>query len=183
MTRTLNCSCGAMEWQVADTAQGTHLKCYCADCQTAARHLGHADMLEDGGTHIFHTLPADLQITKGAEHLALIRLSPKGLMRWHAGCCNTPIAATLPKTGFPFIGLVLPPDNTSFGKVQAHAFTQSAPKRIRQRGMGKVAMGIFARALRAYATGQRENPLLQPDGTPQTAPKILTKQERNAARP
>ena len=48
-----------------------------------------------GATDIFQIPIAHVHITAGHEQLALMRLTPKGLNRWYAKCCNTPIGNTL----------------------------------------------------------------------------------------
>jgi len=62
-------------------------------------------MDEFGGTDIVQLTPAQVTIDQGMEHLRCLRLTPKGLYRWYAGCCKTPIANTI-SPGFPFVGLV-----------------------------------------------------------------------------
>jgi hypothetical protein len=88
--------------------KGNRVVCYCDDCQAFAHYLGHADRILDayGGSDIFQVSPARLKITAGAEHLACMRLSPKGLLRWYADCCKTPIGNTMPTRQFAFVGLV-----------------------------------------------------------------------------
>ena len=83
MTHTpFACRCGATEWQIERPKSGLHLICYCADCQTAARHLGTDGVMDAaGGTNILQVAPEQITFTKGAENLGVLRLSPKGLMR------------------------------------------------------------------------------------------------------
>ena len=150
MSLTFTCSCGTMAWSVTDQANGTLLECYCADCQTAAHALKADHMLNPaGGTLIFQTLPANLQIVQGAEHLALMRLGPKGLFHWHAGCCGTPIANTLASPKFSFSGLVLPPETEGLGPVTAQVQTKSARQPVREHGFAKTGFAILRRAIRA----------------------------------
>lgn len=80
----------------------------CDDCQAYAHHLDQAPRILDanGGTDVYQTTPSRIAFHTGHEHVRCVRLSPKGLMRWYAGCCATPIANTLASPGFPFAGLV-----------------------------------------------------------------------------
>ena len=183
--RTLTCRCGQMQWQVAPTAPGTHVVCYCADCQTAAQALGAADMLDEaGGTAIFQTLPADVTITQGAGHLALMQLGPKGLYRWHAGCCGTPIANTLSGPKFSFCGMVLPPDATGFGNPTAHVQTEAARTPVNGHGFAATGLAIARRALAARLSGRwRHTPFFDSAGQPVAPPRILSLEDRTAARP
>jgi hypothetical protein len=80
--------------------------CYCDDCQAFAHQLGRADLLNaQGGSDIVQVAPASLGFIKGQNRIAGLRLSPKGLFRWHTTCCNTPIGNTL-GPAIPFVGLV-----------------------------------------------------------------------------
>lgn len=75
----------------------THSMCYCDDCQTFAHYLERADEVLDanGGTEAFGLAPAQITIEQGADQLRCVRLSPKGLHRWYADCCKTPVANTM----------------------------------------------------------------------------------------
>jgi len=59
-----------------------------------------------GGTDVVQTRPANLTFTHGQDTLACMRLTPKGLLRWYAACCNTPIGNTVANYRMPFVGLV-----------------------------------------------------------------------------
>jgi hypothetical protein len=39
-------------------------------------------------------------------HLRLMRLSEKGLLRWYAGCCDTPLFNTMATPKVPFVGVL-----------------------------------------------------------------------------
>ena len=181
----LSCRCGAVHWQIAPEAPGAHVVCYCSDCQTAARHLRAEAMLDaDGGTSIFQTLPAYVSITHGSENLALLRLSPKGLFRWHTTCCDTPVANTLARPGFAFCGMVLPSDSDGYGPVVARVQTAAARSPVREFGMAKAGLSLVWRALVARLNGTwRKSPFFTSEGQPAAKPHVLTLAERNAARP
>jgi hypothetical protein len=104
----LRCRCGEVEGVVGDAAPraANRVVCYCSDCQSFAHHLGRADVLDtQGGSDVVQVAPATVRFTKGAERIAGMRLSPKGLYRWYASCCKTPLGNTLaPKV--PFVGIV-----------------------------------------------------------------------------
>ncbi|MFT4197494.1 MAG: DUF6151 family protein, partial [Pseudoxanthomonas sp.] len=81
--------------------------CYCRDCQAFARFLGQPGVLDaHAGTDIVPMAPAGLRITAGFDQVACMSLSPKGLLRWYAACCRTPLANTLRTPGLPYVGLV-----------------------------------------------------------------------------
>lgn len=180
---TLNCACGAMTWRLRDGASGTHLRCYCRDCQSFANHVGHPEYLSPlGGSDIFQTLPRDIVFETGMDNLSLLRLGPKGLFRWYAGCCGTPIANTLTTPGFPFAGLILPQDATAFGPLVAEVNTTDTDPPVRQRGLPRVLLTVMGRGLWAKLTGKRQTPFFDDAGQPVRAPYVLSLEERNAAR-
>lgn len=135
----IRCACGAVQGVVRDVSAkvGNHVVCHCDDCQAFAHFLGRAAeaLDEHGGTEIFQMSPARLSFTAGADRLACMRLSPKGLLRWYAGCCNTPLGNTLPTNGLPFVGVIhacieRPPGDSSLdgalGPIQVRAFRRFA---------------------------------------------------------
>lgn len=181
--RNLTCSCGAMGWCVRPDAPGTHVVCYCADCQSFARHLGQTALLDpQGGTDIFQTIPADVTLTRGAGHLACLRLGPKGLRRWYAGCCGTPVGNTLPGPGLPFVGLVLPQGASGFGPATAHVQTRDAQGAVREHGFAATGFALMLRAVKATLMGRTASPFFK-DGAPVVEARVLTHDERAAARP
>jgi hypothetical protein len=104
------CECGQLQGAAHDVSPraGNRLVCYCDDCQAYAEYLGCADRVLDahGGTEIFQLSPAALRFTTGTEHLACLRLTRNGVLRWYASCCNTPIGNTLPTRQIPYVGVV-----------------------------------------------------------------------------
>ena len=184
--RTHSCACCAMTWRMKETAKGTHLICYCADCQTYANTLenGAARVDNDGGTEIFQTLPGNFEFVDGTQHLSVLRLSPKGILRWYAGCCGTPIANTIPSPGLPFVGAVLPPGVDGYGPISALLSTVDTSSEIKDKGVlgaqvyviARIFSGLFSKTLKA-------SPFFGADKQPVASPRVLTKEERNAARP
>lgn len=190
MTLSLSCACGQTQVTVTAPKSGVRLTCYCADCQTAARHLK-ADVLDEaGGTDLLQV--AAHQVTFAGPTPALMRLSPKGIFRWHSACCNTPLANTLPFPHLSFAGVLLA--NAKDGEdalpaTKARVNTIYAQGRpgvpAKDRGLGKSVAGFFKRAFLARVTGKwRETPFFDgPPWKPVAEPKVLSKEERNAARP
>ena len=85
---------------------GFRVFCYCKDCQAFARFLARADVLDAaGGTDIFQMPPGRVKLTAGADALRCLRLSHKGVFRWYADCCRTPIANSAGQ-GFPVMGMI-----------------------------------------------------------------------------
>lgn len=106
----LKCRCGKIEGIAKNVKPkaGIRVVCYCNSCQNYARHLqdhGQGILDEYGGTDIYQLAPCQVEFSQGAELIKGIKLSEKGVHRWFASCCNTPIGNTVSlKT--PFIGLI-----------------------------------------------------------------------------
>jgi len=103
----LRCRCGEVHGIVTNVSARSvnRVICYCDDCQAYAHQLGRADLLNDkGGSDIVQVAPSAVSFTKGQDRIAGLRLTPKGLYRWHARCCNTPVGNTL-SPAVPFVGI------------------------------------------------------------------------------
>src|SRR5262245_23842907 len=152
MSYSLRCRCGRVKGVIADGADANHALCYCKDCQAFAHFLGCAKEVLDerGGSDIVQVLPKSITFTQGTDALACMRLTPKGLMRWYASCCNTPIGNTLATPKLSFIGLVHDclesPD--AFGPVLAYVYTKRAKGEPKPKDTGMTAMlGWFFRTV------------------------------------
>src|SRR6185369_14553945 len=58
-----------------------------------------------GGSDIVQIAPASLTFVQGQHNIRGVRLKPKGLYRWHANCCNTPLGNVV-GTAVPFVGIL-----------------------------------------------------------------------------
>lgn len=195
MTLLLRCSCGKLHGEVDPDKVAARAVCYCKDCQAFARFLGRErEVLDDaGGTEVAAALPGAVRFTGGAEHLLCMSLSPKGLYRWYAGCCNTPIGNTPREASTPYVGLIracldAPPEtlNRKLGRSRILVQTGSAlapvkPTLLRTAWAGAKIAGMI---LRARLTGAyRNNPFFLPGTTtPLRAPRVLSADERAALR-
>jgi hypothetical protein len=104
----VRCRCGEVRGRVAGMSPRTvnRVVCYCDDCQAFAHWLGRADVLDaSGGSDIIQVAPASLAFERGRERIAGMRLSPKGLHRFYADCCKTPLGNTV-GPAIPFVGIV-----------------------------------------------------------------------------
>ncbi len=105
----VRCSCGTLRGFVRDVSgRGKRLVCYCDDCQSFAHFLGRADEVLDahGGTDVFLTTLAHLEINEGEDQVACVRLTANGKLRWYSACCKTPIANTMSSPRSPFISVI-----------------------------------------------------------------------------
>lgn len=192
-TLPLQCQCGRLRGELLDATPryGQHVICYCDDCQTAAHHLGAAEAVLDpyGGTPVFQTTPNKVRWTQGTEHLRCLRLSPKGLHRFYAGCCHTPVGNLLgPKV--PFVGLhaITLPEGAIEHIGPVTAAMQAAHAQGDPPGAAKkVPIGLMAKtALRApgwlLTRAHKPSAYFDDAGEPVVSPEILTLEQRNAAR-
>jgi hypothetical protein len=140
-TLRIRCTCGALQGEARDVtaAAGNHAVCYCDDCQAFAHFLGRASEVLDanGGTEIYQMSPALVRFTAGTDRLACVRLTDKGMRRWYAACCRTPIGNTMASRGMAFVGVI------------PFCFERPADDPALLRTLGP----ILVRAFRRYAKG------------------------------
>lgn len=190
----LRCRCGHLQGMVRLPAVACRAVCYCRDCQAYARHLDCVRVLDPlGGTEVVATLPGRIRFTEGDDALACLSLSPRGILRWYAACCATPIGNTSRNAKVPYVGLVHiclgqpPSPEQSFGPVRALVNTASAHGPVRAQPLA-TALALVRPALAMAAArlggGWRRTPFFDAaTGRPVRDPRVLTLQERAAATP
>jgi hypothetical protein len=150
-TVDLRCRCGAVEGRLGNAVRGAvnRVVCYCDDCQAFLHRLGRADLLDaHGGSDIVQVAPASLTFARGTDRIAGLQLRPKGLYRWYAACCKTPLG-NMVGPGIPFIGVIAqafrtpdetfgPPSGAIYGKYAVGA----APP-----GSTSLNLGLLGRAI------------------------------------
>jgi hypothetical protein len=192
----LRCRCGAVRGVARDALPSkiNHCFCYCDDCQAFAHYLGRADDVLDahGGTEITQMSPANVAFTGGADKIAAVRLTEKGLMRWYASCCNTPIGNTMASGGVPFIGVVhtfvdAPP--AALGPVRGRGFAKSAKggrDAVPKDGLPDLVMlgRVFLKLLKWRLRGDhKRSPFFDAaSGKPLVEPHVLDEAEREDLR-
>ncbi|MBF9030790.1 hypothetical protein HKCCE3408_10340 [Rhodobacterales bacterium HKCCE3408] len=182
-----SCRCGKLRLRV-EIKGGKRGICYCRDCQAFARHVsGGVTLNAAGGTDLYPTLPERIEIVAGAEHLALLRLSPKGMFRWYAGCCGTPLANGLPDAGFPFASLHVAgfADTSRLPPVTAHLNVGGATGPVAEKPSAAYvwAFPILTNAIWARLRGRHRRTPFFRNGQPVAEPYVLTLEERRAATP
>lgn len=143
----VSCRCGAVRGRVSGACADlvNRVVCYCDDCQAFAHWLKRPGLLDaHGGSDIVQVAPAALSFDRGQEHIRCVRLSPRGLYRWYASCCNTPLGNTS-SLAIPFVGIL----------VQAFSAT---PAEIGE-AFGPSRGALFGQ----YAIGDAPNGSLRPD--------------------
>ncbi|MEO8877952.1 MAG: DUF6151 family protein [Polyangiaceae bacterium] len=192
----LRCKCGNVRGAMHDAAAstGNRLVCYCQSCQAFAKFLDRTDVLDkNGGTDIYQMAIGRVEITQGKDQLRALRLSAKGLIRWYADCCRTPIGNTVgPK--LPFIGLILAFVDPSVGASARDAALGGSRGSIHTKdavGEGgsllveRGSAGILLRSARLmfgwWVTGKGSSVFFDSKtGAAVSTPKILSVQERAA---
>jgi hypothetical protein len=195
-THPLQCRCGTLRGQISDPDRVNRVVCYCRDCQAFAYFLGNPQTTLDalGGSDVVQTIPARVTFTQGTDSLACMRLSPRGLLRWYAQCCRTPIGNTVANHRFSFVGLLhdcLEHGDRSldvaFGPVRMWNSEKSARGPVTMpRGSFAAGLARFAGlVLRARLDGSyRRTPFfVTTTGEPVVIPRILTQSEREGLLP
>lgn len=189
-----SCRCG----QVTGRAEGVspsntnRAVCYCVDCQAFAHELGRAELLDaQGGSDIIQLAPAALTIERGGEQVACLRLSPKGLYRFYARCCDTPLGNVL-NTAVPFVGIerhTFSGDvDAAFGPVRFSIKSECATGPVSKPSALRMATELarVAGLLLGWKLGGRSfpHPFFERGAEEPKAPvRVLTREQRDALRP
>lgn len=200
MNLNLSCTCGKLKGLAENISGpiGNRIVCMCDDCQAFAHYLNRAkDILDvNGGTEIFQVAPFRIKIISGIENLKCIRLSDKGMIRWFAECCNTPIGNTMVSHKVPFVGMIHLLMSSSVGTSQYEKVVGPIlAKSMGRFGIGqlpkdahqKAPMHLIFRIIRflflAWIRKQYQpSPFFDSGGRPVVEPKVLSKDERNSLR-
>ena len=178
-----SCSCGKLQGQLTakGAASGLHVGCYCSDCRAVEIHMHRPDPAPDP-VDLFLTTQDTLTITQGTQHIGLLRLSPRGTMRWYATCCDTHLFNTSanPKLAFLSIRATTLGAPERLGPFIAETNIPKPGGKTVNKGMARVMRKLVPQILIARLTGRwRQSPLFDTDsGEPVVAPVILSKEER-----
>ena len=192
----LRCRCGTVRGVARDVAPSTvnHCFCYCDDCQAFAHFLGRADDVLDahGGTEITQMSQANVGFTAGADKVAAMRLSAKGMIRWYASCCRTPIGNTMATSAMPFIGVIeafIDAPSAALGPIRGRGFAKSAKggrAAVPKDGLPELVMiaRVLAKVLRWRLRGDHKRSALldAATGKPLVEPRVLGEAEREELR-
>jgi len=180
MTSTIPfaCRCGAVTGQLThvDPHDGTHAVCHCKSCRRAMEIAG---LEEDavGGVDIYQTAADRVEVEYGAEHLVPMQFSPdKGIYRWHAACCDTPMFNTMKTPAFFFAGVLTRnlADITPLGPVVMEGYVPDANGKQRHKNLKTLVWRLFKRAARARLSGRyRNHPFFAADRKPVAEPQLL----------
>lgn len=183
MTIALRCRCGEVRGELDPAGAYTRATCYCRDCQAYARWLGHPGMLDaHGGTDVVPMAPSAVRLTRGQELVACMSLSRKGLLRWFAACCRTPLGNTPRDPRVHYVGMLpacfdAPPAavDAAFGPAARIVLnTGSATGQVRATPLAFAWGGlrIFAGIMGARLRGRLASPFFDDSGRPIREPQL-----------
>jgi hypothetical protein len=142
-----------------------------------------------GGTDIFQIPVSFLTITEGKSEIACVRLSPKGMHRWYAKCCNTPIGNTF-GAGGPFIGVIhsfmdkSEMSEVDLGKSRGHILTKFAKTPVPENLKGSslsINFRVVAKILSWKLKGlNKPSEFFNNNAEPICQPQILDKKAQNS---
>ena len=194
MDHTLRCKCGTLQGTVAHTDRANRGVCYCRDCQAYAHALGGAETILDklGGSDVVAVLQENVGFSQGTEALACMSLSERGLLRWYASCCNTPIGNTQRGPKISFVGLLhncLEHSDRSideaFGPVRMRVGMKHAKGKVAGMPLStftSVAGFLVSMVKARISGGYKRTPFFSADSLqPVAVPKVLSKSERERA--
>ncbi|MEE3078759.1 MAG: DUF6151 family protein [Bdellovibrionota bacterium] len=159
----LKCSCGQVSGEIVDfKGTGTHIQCACDDCQAYIHYLNKEDVFLDqfGFSEIYQVRSNQVRILNGEENIKCLRLSPKGIFRFYASCCHTPISNMIGlKMSFAgisrsFINL---DDNeilNQLGPVTYHIMTEYALREVTEKSSRKFPLILTLKIVKQIIHGK-----------------------------
>lgn len=114
--------------------------------------------------------PNKVKIDAGAVHMRPMRLTSKGVLRWYAACCDTPLFNTMATPKLPFVGVLTDrlEKTEPLGPIIAEGFVEGADGKARHVNGGRVVGRFLRRTLAARLSGRwKETPFFNPaNGAP-----------------
>ena len=191
---SLRCQCGNIRGQVENINPdlGNRVVCYCKDCQAFTKALNKQDdaLNPYGGTDVVQLPPALIRIEQGQEYIRCLRLTEKGLYRWYAGCCNTPIGNSV-GPAWPLLSVIHSFIDKSqdvdslIGPVSGSVNLKGATDRVPTDIIGpnstsKSVLAILKKLLVWKLKGlATPSPVYRADGQPIVEPEILNSQQEH----
>jgi len=182
---TFSCTCGTLRGHITarGVKTGTHAECFCHDCRAAQLYFGQPDPAP-GPVEILQTTPEDVIFESGTEHLAVMQLSPNGMYRWYAKCCNAPLATTTRTPKLPFAGFDVKrlTDGDCLGPIVTQGFVTGPNGKQSHKGLRHAVFGLLSRVITSRLSGRWKNtPFFAVDtGQPVVPSVVLTKEQRMA---
>ena len=191
MTMQLRCRCGTVKGELEAARAFTRATCYCKDCRAFANFLAVPGVLDaSGGTDVVPIAPTAVRFTAGAEQVACMSLSPKGLYRWYASCCRTPLGNTPRDPKLPYVGMVTAcfdaaprTVDAAFGprgRIVLNTGSATAPVRATPLAFVIGGLRILAGILGARLRRERTSPFFDTSGHPLREPEVISREQRAA---
>jgi hypothetical protein len=157
--------------------------------------LGRAELLDQhGGTDVVQVPSNMISFDCGLEHIVAVRLSAKGMHRWYANCCRTPLGNTI-EPSVPFIGMQVEvfrtadtfPVDMVFGRPRSYVMGKFSIGHVPQASAGfplSGTVGVISKVLGWKLSGKSwPHPYSdQRSRTPKFPVTILQPSEREALR-
>jgi hypothetical protein len=188
----IQCRCGRVRGVAREVSPRTvnHSICYCHDCRAFSHWLGRDELLDPhGGAPLVQMARSRLAITTGFDQVRCMRLSSKGMYRWFAACCRSPLGNTV--ASIPFVGvarsaLQIGEDDpvTRFGPVLYAQAKQAVGGPPPRRGLSLRGLLHVGRLLASWVLRGRGHPtpFFDRANHPQVPPQVLTPEERQRLR-
>lgn len=155
--------------------------CHCQDCRAAEMYLGQPDPVPSG-VDLFQTTPDAIQLENSTKGMSVLRLGPKGPLRWYATCCKAPMFNTLSRAGIPFSTVLVArlSEPTRLGPIIARAFVPQPGGAPNHKGAGRMVWRMVSNMAAARLSGRwRQTPFFDlSTGSPTAPVHLLTKEER-----
>lgn len=183
-----SCTCGTLTGRISagGARLGTHAVCFCQDCRAAQLYFGQPDPAP-GPVEVFQVSPDEAVLETGAEQLAVMTLSPKGMLRWYAKCCNAPLATTPRTAKFPFAGFIARRfgDPDRLGPITTRGFIPQPNGKQKHENLAPAVIGLLRRAVKSRLSGRwKHTPFFDPQThEPVVTPTLISKDERAALYP
>ncbi len=134
------------------------------------------------GVDIWQTTQDRIRITHGADHLAALQLSPKGVYRWYARCCNTPLTTTLRFARLPLAGFLAArfDDPAALGPTRFQVFMKQPDGSYKHQGFNRIGARVVRMMIAANLSGRWRNSPFFKENAPIAPPTLLSREARAA---
>lgn len=106
MSIPLRCRCGQVRGVIGTDHTYVRATCYCKDCRAFAQWLATPGLLDAaGGVDVVAMAPSQVRITAGQAHVACMSLGERGIHRWYAACCRTPLGNMGRNPAIHYVGM------------------------------------------------------------------------------
>ena len=106
MSIPLRCRCGQVQGVIGTGRTYVRATCYCKHCRAFAQWLGSPGLLDAaGGVDVVAMAPSQVRITAGEAQVACMSLSERGIHRWYAACCRTPLGNMARNPAIHYVGM------------------------------------------------------------------------------